>query len=129
MARSAAFPSGATMGEELPVLGQLQFLHGLVLKALATEVGTPAIPGWGLDGLERLVGLRRQLNANRIGRTHLAAGEHDAHDARLADQVALCIVVDAGRQKALLDAVELAAWGAQPRDLNDALVPKVQPGA
>ena len=71
------------------------------------------------DRLQRLVRLRRPLDADGIGRVHLAAVEHNAHDPCLADQMPLCVAVDHGLLESRLEAVELGTGVAQAGDLDD----------
>ena len=59
------------------------------------------------------------------GRTSPAVSD-DAHDAGLADQVALGVAVEHGGHQPRLDAVELVARVAQAGDLDDRLVAEAQ---
>src|SRR5688572_7596535 len=86
----------------------------------ASPVSSRTLAVWprvlGSDRLQRLVRLRRPLDADGIGRLHVAAAKHNAHDPRLVDQIPLRIVVEHGLLQSRLKAVELATRVAQAGD-------------
>src|SRR4051794_10168295 len=80
-----------------------------------------------LDPVEPDVRLRRQLDADRVAGPHLAAGDHHAHDPRLADEPALGVAVERRVEEPFLDPVQLAAGIAQARHLDDRLAAEEEP--
>jgi hypothetical protein len=73
--------------------------------------------------------LRRQLNPDRIAGSHLAAGDDDAHDTGLANQVAVLVPAEGRRHQSRLDAVQLGARVAQAGHLDDRRAAETQPRA
>src|SRR5690349_2777096 len=68
------------------------------------------------DRAERLMWPWWQLHHDAVARSHLAAGQDNTHDARLADEIALGVTVQRGGHQAWLQAVKLRAGIAQPGD-------------
>ena len=73
--------------------------------------------------------LRRQFDPDRVTGPHLPARDDDAHDAGLANQVAVLVPAEGRRHQSRLDAVELRAWVAQPCHLDDRCATETQPRA
>ena len=73
--------------------------------------------------------LWRQLDEDRVAGAHLAAGDDHAHDAGLANQVAVLVTVEGRSHQPALDAVQLGAGVAQTGHLDDRAVAETQPGA
>jgi hypothetical protein len=65
------------------------------------------------------VWLRRKKYADLIACGHVTAGSDHRHHTRLADQLAVGIPIEYGRQQAREKPVELAAGIAQPGDLDE----------
>ena len=87
--------------------GILSEVYGALTWEQAKPPHNPAEACSGLDWLQWLMRLRRQLDAYGIGRAYLTAGQYDPHNARLADELALRIVVQYRFQQARLQAFEL----------------------
>jgi hypothetical protein len=68
-------------------------------------------------------------HGDRVAGAHLAAGHHDAHHARLADELSARAAVEDRGHQARAQAVELPAGVAQPGDLDHGLPAQPQPGA
>src|SRR5918997_4276520 len=81
-----------------------------------------------LNLFERAVGLRRQLDAYPVAGSHLAARDHDAHDAGFPHEVALFVAIEDGRHEAVLEAVELPAGVAQARHPDERLLAEAERG-
>src|SRR3954452_7500300 len=71
--------------------------------------------------------LRRQFNPNAVSWPNIAASDDDAHDPRLADEIAIGVPVQRCRHQSLLEAVDLDARIAQAGDFNDSAVAEMQP--
>lgn len=78
-------------------------------RVLRFVINHRARGGCELDGFERPVGLRGELDRDRVPTPHLAALQHYAHDARLADEHAVGRAVEDRVHQPGLDAVELGA--------------------
>ena len=82
----------------------------------------------GQNRRERAIRLRRQLDPDRVAGPDLAAGDDDAHDAGLADQIAVLVSTEGRCHQPRLDAVQLRARVSQARDLNHGLGSQTQSG-
>lgn len=71
--------------------------------------------------------LGRELGADQISRPDRPAGRDDAHDAGLADQLAVLVAVQHRRHQPRLERVELHARVAHSGDLDDGGHANVQP--
>src|SRR5262249_2765032 len=71
-------------------------------------------------------GLRGKLDADEVIGAYFAASQNDAHDTRLANEVALCIAIQDGCQEALLKVVQLGAGVAQAGHLDHCLIAQVE---
>lgn len=69
--------------------------------------------------LQPLVRRGGQFDPQGVARPHLARGDDDAHDAGLADEIALRVAVENRRHQSGTIRVELPARIAQPGDLDD----------
>jgi hypothetical protein len=65
------------------------------------------------------VWLRRKKHSDLIACAHVTAGSDHRHHTRLADQLAVGIPIEYGRQQAREEPVELTAGIAQPGDLDE----------
>src|SRR5208282_690272 len=72
-----------------------------------------------LDRCQRPVRLCRELDADRVTRADLAAGNHDAHDAGLADEVAVFVASQRRPHQPRPNAVKLGTRVAQTSNLDD----------
>ena len=71
-----------------------------------------------LDWLKPAVGVRWKVNGDRVAGADLAAGDHDAHDAGFANEIAALVLVERRRHEAGLDLVELRAGIPQTGHLD-----------
>lgn len=71
---------------------------------------------------------RREVNRDGVAGTDLAAGDHDPHDAGLADQAALGVAIEYGVHQAWLKVVQLLAGVSQAGNLDHGLANR-EPGA
>lgn len=71
---------------------------------------------------------RREVNHDGVAGTDLAAGDHDPHDAGLADQAALGVAIEDGVHQAWLKVVQLLAGVSQAGNLDHSLADR-EPGA
>ena len=67
-----------------------------------------------------------QFYPNSVSRLHGPTPEHDPHDARLANKVAVCVVLEYRRQQTLLKIVNLGAGISQTCHFNYSLETDVQ---
>jgi hypothetical protein len=81
------------------------------------------------NGLQWPVGLVWKLDSDPVARTYIAAHQHDAHDACLADELPIVGAAEHGIEQARLDAVELGTRVAQAGDLDDGRIAQAQSGA
>ena len=94
----------------------------VALQGAWEEAGIP----WGSDPVQRLVRFWRNLGADPVARADGASRQNDAHDARLAHQVAFVVGVENRLAQSLLDGVELRAGIAQAGQLEDGVVAQTQ---
>ena len=73
--------------------------------------------------------LRRELNRNRIARTHLATGEHHPHHTGLPNEIAPLVAIQHRSEQPVLELVQLSAGIPKPGDLHDGRVGQPEPGA
>src|SRR4029453_7455965 len=81
------------------------------------------------NGLQWPVGLVWKLDSDPVAGTYIAAHQHDAHDACLADELPIVGAAEHGIEQARLDAVELGTRVAQAGDLDDGRIAQAQSGA
>lgn len=79
------------------------------------------------DGRQRMVRRERQLGANGIAGANIAAGEHNAHDACLADELAMLVVRQHRSHQPGSVIVQLMTRVSQPRHLHDRRGADVKP--
>ena len=63
--------------------------------------------------------LRRQLDADRVARPYIAAGQHDGHDSGFADEAAVLGTLQGRPHQTWLNAVQLGAGVAQTGHLDN----------
>src|SRR5436190_13097332 len=68
----------------------------------------------------------RQLHSYGIAGLNVALGDHYAHDSRLANQIAVRILVQRCGHQAFLKIVDMNAWVAQTGDLDNGACTKMQ---
>src|SRR4029079_13986617 len=102
---------------------------GLAVKRPDSRSGNTLRLWLTLDGLQASMRRCRQFDLDGVARRHVAAREHDAHDARLADKGAVRIAIEHGGHESLLKAIDLDARIAQPGDLDHGAGTDVQPRA
>src|SRR5438045_9474011 len=86
-------------------------------------------PGSRSHRYKRAMRLRRQLDPDLVAGPHLAAGNDDAHDAGLANQIAMLVPAERRRHQSRLDAVQLRTRVAQAGHLDDRRAAETQPRA
>src|SRR5436190_24151857 len=77
------------------------------------------------DRRERLVRPLGQFDTDLVAAPDVTAGQHDAHDAGLALQIAGDVARQGRRHQTRLEFVELPAWVAQPGHLDNGLVTEI----
>src|ERR1700730_11114984 len=105
VARDPSSPLLPNGEKECEALASLKAKTNSRLVALpqALDLQKPSHP------VHRLVRGRRQLDLDRVARTDVAAGQHDAHDTGFADQLAVRVAPQERGGQAGLETVELLA--------------------
>src|SRR4051812_9856767 len=80
-----------------------------------------------LHRLQRPLRPRWPFDADGVARPYVAVRYHDAHDAGLADQVAVGVPVQRRCHQAFAETVDLDAGVAQPGEFDDSTCPEMQP--
>ena len=71
----------------------------------------------------------RVFDADWVAGGHVAAGDHDRHDAGFADQAAVGVAVQHGGDQSVLESVHLRTGPPSAGEFDDRRRPKMQAGA